>query len=195
MAGRSRPSKRPENAAIFVGCEGDSEHAYVALLSRLLQTMGDGPASRISLKPQRLNPGAGDPYQLVSKAVQKASSGGYSAKAIFLDADRLESQPEIGQRALSLAASKGFMLVRQLPMFEAFLLRHLDGCGTMYPSPDRAVAELEKRWPGYRKGMSADELRKRIDWSAIQRACAVTTELELFLRRIGLKSYLKNEGI
>ena len=190
MVRRTRPPKRPEHAIVFVGCEGDSEHSYIALLSRLLRTLGDGPASRISLKPQRLNPGAGDPYQLVSRAVQKASTSGFSVKAIFLDSDRLESQPAVGQRAIGLASDSGFMLIRQLPMFEAFLLRHLVGCDTLSPPPERSVTELEKRWPGYRKGMSADHLQKRIDWSCIQRASRVTPELDAFLRRIGLKVYL-----
>jgi hypothetical protein len=105
--------------------------------------------------------------------------------AILLDADTLGISPERDSRAIDVAEKEGLRLVWQEPRHEAFLLRHLEGCHMLRPTTsERAMAELIRRWPQYRKALPAMRLADRIDEDAVRRAGAVETALKDFLAEI-----------
>ena len=49
---------------IFVGCEGDGERSYIALVQRIV----NGLHQKVHLDPQPLQPGGGDPLDLCRRA-------------------------------------------------------------------------------------------------------------------------------
>jgi hypothetical protein len=178
----------PQRTLYFVGCEGDSEQAYLALLNKLAEERG----LYIGIHGDRLNPGAGDPLELVKKAIQRLEdrrrrSTKYRYTAVFLDADTREQHSERARQALLMARDADIQLVWQTPNPEAVLLRNLDGCQDLRPDATQSLAELKKRWPEYDKsGISAHRLSLRIGYQQVVQAANVEHELGTFLRRIGL---------
>jgi hypothetical protein len=179
----------PQRRRIFLGCEGESEVGYGALLSRLAQRAG----LHLFLDPIPLKPGGGDPLAMVELAVarkrdQERKRGVYAIGAILLDADRLGQAPERDARIPEALAGTGLRLIWQEPSFEALLLRHFERCSRLRP-PTAAVAlrELRRRWPEYEKGISAAELANRIAEAEIRRIMTVEPELRRFLIDLGFK--------
>ncbi|MGH7212214.1 MAG: hypothetical protein ACREF1_12225, partial [Acetobacteraceae bacterium] len=85
-----------------------------------------------------------------------------------------------------LARSAGIRLIWQSPCHEALLLRHLENCATLRPATcQQAHAELRRRWPEYRKGMSASDLAIRLNHAEVARVRQVERELDAFLNDIG----------
>ena len=131
---RRRNATIPVRRRIFLGCEGESEQGYGALLARLAEEAG----LHLALQPVLLRPGGGDPLDLVSLAVdlsQRAEikRGAFAVKAVLLDRDKLGLSPARDQRLYPVAAAHGLQLIWQDPAHEAFLLRHLDGCRQLRP--------------------------------------------------------------
>jgi len=178
----------PQRGLFFAGCEGDSERAYVALLNKLAEMRG----LHVWVHGEPLNPGAGDPLDLVARAVQRLGQRRrqgtiYRHVAVFLDADTRDQSPQRTQDAQRLAQDYGVQLVWQIPNHEAVLLRHLDGCQSLRPDASRSLAELTRRWPEYEKsGISADKLARRIGYEQVVQAAGVEPELREFLRLLGL---------
>lgn len=170
----------------FVACEGESEVGYAALLQRLADESGIA----IHLDIRRCH--GGDPLAIVEKAVseQKLTSrrrGSCAGQAIFLDADRRDDAPDRTALADRLIGEHGFTAIWSVPAFEVLLLRHLDGCEQLQPpTSDLALQELQGRWPQYRKGMNANELRTQLDHAAVERAASVLPDLREFLVEIQL---------
>ncbi len=82
-----RRSHIRQKRRIFLGCEGASEASYAALLQRLADSTGD---VRIHIVHRKLNPGAGDPRQLVKRAEQiiieeERKRVPFALKALLLD--------------------------------------------------------------------------------------------------------------
>lgn len=171
---------------IFVACEGDSEVGYVALLQRL--TDEAGLATHLDIRRCH----GGDPLAIVETAVRELNirrnrRGGYDGQAIFLDADRRDDVPDRTGRADRLILEHGFTAIWSEPAFEVLLLKHLDGCERLQPATSAlALQQLQGRWPEYRKGMTANELRTRLDHAAVERATSVLPELHEFLVEIQL---------
>jgi hypothetical protein len=171
---------------IFLGCEGSSEHAYGALLSRLAR---DRPEMHVHIDVVDLNPGAGDPLALVDRALREIARGersrvSYALKALLLDQDRMGQAPERDAQAMARTREGKLLLIWQRPVHEGFLLRHLDGCQALRPSKDRCLARLRREWPAYTKPMTAEKLGERIELAEIKRACAVEPDLRGFLQAI-----------
>jgi len=59
----------PQRRRLFVGCEGESEQAYVALLARLSGEAG----LAVHLDAVLLQPGGGDPLAIVERAAARAA--------------------------------------------------------------------------------------------------------------------------
>lgn len=172
---------------IFVGCEGESEQAYVALLNEMLKELN----LPIHLRAELLNPGAGDPLELVKKARERIRKQGrdFAGKAIFLDRDRCAQDRKKGQKAQELAEKEQILLVWQDPCHEGFLLRHLDGCENQTPgSSEKALQALWKKWPDYQKPRTRSDLQKRIDRNAVERAGKGAPCFREFLEKIGWSS-------
>ena len=170
----------------LVACEGDSEVGYAALLQRL------AGESNIAVHLDIRDCHGGDPLTIVETAVRELSArkvrrGAYVGQAIFLDADRRDDDPDRTALADRLIVKYGFRGIWSEPAFEALLLKHLPGCERLRPAtPAIAVQRLQERWQGYRKGMTASDLRARLDRAVVQRAASVLPELREFLVDIQL---------
>ncbi len=107
----------------------------------------------------------------------------FAVKAVLLD----RGAPDKQQEATRLSRKCGIEhLIWQDPDHEAFLLRHLPQCRDLRPPTGDTIQALSLRWPGYHKGMTADELAARIDHVGLRQACAVEPDLREFLRAVSL---------
>lgn len=125
-----RPAHIPQRVPIFVGCEGESEAAYVAFLRGLAEDARLPVHVHVELFPA----GVGDPLARVERAVLRLKQlrkqrGDFNSRFILLDSDQLALARERGERAVRLAQDHDIHLIWQNPCHEAILLRHL---------PDRA---------------------------------------------------------
>ena len=181
---RPRPIRIPQRRRVFVGCEGESEQGYVALLSRLLEERH----RQVFLDAVLL--GGGDPLALVETARlrlrhRRERGDRYAARVIFLDSDQREISPERTAQAIDLAANLDLQLIWQEPCHEALLLRHFPDCERHRPPTTRLAGEqLLRLWPEYRKAMPAAPLAVRLDREAVLRAASVEAALAAFLAEI-----------
>lgn len=182
----ARRARIPPRRRFFLGCEGESEQSYGALL----QIVADESLQlRIHLDLQLLS--GGDPLAIVEAAVEKArerarNRGRFVRRAVLLDSDRHGDSPERDNRIAPLAQAHGLLLIWQRPSHEALLLRHLPGCQTLRPSSSAAAkAALVRQWPEYLKPMSARRLAAKLGLSEIQSAAQVEDELRGFLSWLG----------
>lgn len=186
---RRRPAWIPERTPVFIGCEGESERAYAALL----QDMLNEARRPIYLMVHDLGRGAGDPFARVQLAVQRLEHIHRTriaprARFVLLDADQAARDPVRAGSAHQLAAAHNIAIVWQEPCFEALLLRHLPNCTTRRPmDTPEAVRVLEREWPGYKKPLSRESLAARIDRDALRRAASVEHGLRALLRCLGLE--------
>jgi hypothetical protein len=178
----------PQRRLAFVGCEGDSELAYIALLNDIAQTRN----LHIRFQPEPLNPGAGDHCALVERAAERLArrrrqGTTYAVAAVLLDHDQWGTAPDRDLRCTAVAVRNGLLLVWQRPNLEAVLLRHLNGCQTLRPPAAASLDELRRRWPDYEKGgMTAARLGARIGYPQIQQACTVEAELRQLLQQMSM---------
>lgn len=179
----------PQRTPIFIGCEGESERGYVALLGRIAEQAG----LAVHLDAVLLQPGGGDPRAIIDRGIQRLGErrrkrgSGYDAQFILLDDDRVGQAPRRDARLLAVAAAAGMRLVWQSTCHEALLLRHLENCATLRPqTTELAAAQLRQRWPDYRKPASAADLARRIDREALVRAAGVEPDLRVLLEAIGI---------
>jgi hypothetical protein len=185
---KRRHATIPPRRRIFLGCEGESEQGYGALLTRI----AEGLALHLAPQVVLLRPGGGDPLALVRLAIAKSREeerkrGAFSIKAVLLDQDKLGQSPERDGLLYDEAARNELHLIWQEPSHEALLLRHLPGCQNLRPATTLlAQQELLRRWPEYRKPMSSMRLASRIGVDEVTAACGVEPSLCDFLRRCGL---------
>jgi hypothetical protein len=185
-----RPPRKvvAQRRRFFIGCEGESEQGYVALLARLAE------AARLPLHLDAvlLRPGGGDPLALVELAAKRAAErtrkhGTYEARFILLDNDKMGVTPARDAQIEGVRADAELGLIWQSTCHEALLLRHLDGCAQKRPATTAlAIAALAQQWPAYKKGMAAARLAERIDQSAVARAAEVEPELAALLGEAGI---------
>ena len=183
-----RYGHRRQRRRIFVGCEGDSEVGYAAFIALLAEE--SDLAVHLDIRKCR----GGDPLAIVEAAVselrvRRNRHGSYAARAIFLDADRRQDAPHRTARADRLLRDHGFHAIWSQPALEALLLKHVRGCERLEPATTAlALRQLQDCWPGYRKGMTASELRAELDGAAVARAAVVVPALRAFLASFGLLS-------
>ena len=185
-----RPRKIPRRKRFFVGCEGESEQGYAALL----QGFADDANLPVHLDSKVMSK-AGDPLVLVESAVAAIALGERGAKPpyvgrfLLFDTDVLGQNPRRDERMLQVAQRNNLDLVRQDCCFEAFLLRHFDGHENDRP-PSAAVAldRLTGAWPQYTKGTPAQELAIRLTIEDVQKAAAnpLNDGFSPFLRALGI---------
>jgi hypothetical protein len=178
----------PQRRRIFLGCEGESERSYGALLN---QVALEERNLHIALDLELLRPGGGDPLALVELACRlierkESNHGLFRQKAILLDSDKLELSPIRDQTMFDLANREGIRLIFQRPTHEALILRHLDGRQQRRPQTAAdALASVRREWPAYEKPMSAMRLAERLTDTHIVQACQVEPELRAFLIELG----------
>lgn len=183
MRGRRVIERR---ARVFLGCEGESEQGYGALLQRLVDASG----ANIHVVLVNLQP-AGDPLALAKKAERKLAEeirrgGPFVAQAVMLDTDRLPELPDRGLEARAILARSEMIAIWQRPDFEGLLLRHFAGHEHDDPPRGRSLAALSALWADYHKNMSAAELQRRIRLDHVLRAAEVEPELAELLKRLKL---------
>jgi len=178
----------PQRRRIFLGCEGESERGYGALIGRLLESQ----RRDVHLHVVLLKPGGGDPLALIEQARkrilegERKSEAPYVHRAVLIDDDRLGQAPLRDAQITPTAQAARIRVIWQTPCHEALLLRHLDGCQQLQPpTSPQALVELRQRWPEYVKGMPALRLADRIDDAAIRRALQVERELAEFFADLG----------
>ena len=177
---------KPQRRRFFVACEGESEGGYAALLQRL----ADESYLAVHLDIRKYH--GGDPLAIVEAAVRELKTrrirrGNYAGQAIFLDADRRHDSPDRTLAADRLIRDYRFKAIWSQPAFESLLLKHIPGCERLQPATTAlALQQLLVRWPEYRKGMAAVELRERFDHADVERAAAMVPELHTFLELIRL---------
>jgi hypothetical protein len=186
---RGRHGARPQRKRLFVGCEGESERGYAALLQRYAETDG----ALVHIDPVLLQPGGGDPCALVERALallaqrERRHGDAYAARFVLLDTDKLGQSPQRDARARQLAGREGITLIWQEPCHEALLLRHLEHCANLRPATTPlALQQLAQRWPVYEKGMAAVRLAERINMAGVRRAAQGDDGLAALLAAIGL---------
>lgn len=185
---RGRRGARPQRKRLFVGCEGDSERGYAALLQRYAECDG----LLVHIDPVLLQPGGGDPCALVERALtllaqrERRHGEPYAERFVILDTDKLRQSPQRDARARQIAERAGLLLVWQNPCHEAMLLRHLETCANLQPpTTPLAIQQLRHRWPAYEKGMAAVRLAERIDLAGARRVAQNDVELAALLAAIG----------
>ncbi len=180
-------SQRPyieQRRVIFVGCEGESEHGYAALLQLFARDFN----LPIFLKIEALALGAGDPYARLIKAdksieqLQKKGSQLHS-RFLLMDSDQADRDPVAAEKVRRFAESKHIAIIWQAPCFEAMLLRHF--VNKRPADSTAALRELLKVFPGYRKGMAARILGEKISWKHVIHASQFDPSLKKFLTRLG----------
>lgn len=173
---------------VFMGCEGESEQGYCGLLSRLNEDVRKDTHFQVEL----LQPGAGDPLALVSRAVRtlekarRLRGSQFIERVVFLDSDARGKSPERDAAALQLARTHKIRLLWQITCFEALLLRHLENCEMLRPPTSAlAMTELKRRWPEYKKALPATRLAERISRADVLRCASVEPELFELLTIVG----------
>lgn len=169
---------------IFVGCEGESEQSYIALIQRHL-----GAAAAFHIVAPVLN--GGDPLALLEsarKAIRAQRANGrdpFVERFVLIDSDLRGRSPARDVECGAVAAEEGIDIVWQEPCHEAMLLRHLIGCHDRRPATSTASLEaLRREWPRYRKNMTAQELEERIDRASLERAVEHDLEVAKLLRLV-----------
>ena len=173
---------------IFVGCEGEGERGYIALVQRIVNDVHH----KVHLDPQPLQPGGGDPLDLARRAEEvikrfERTREPYDQKYLLIDGDKLGSSPERDQQMQAILNRINARVIWQNPAHEALILRHLPRCAARQPASTRiAMQQLRQQWPQYEKPMSAMQLASRIDLAALRRAAKVENELCAFFASIEL---------
>jgi RloB-like protein len=173
---------------IFVGCEGDGERSYIALVQRIVNDVHH----KVHLDPQPLQPGGGDPLDLVRRAEEvitkiERTREPYDEKYLLIDRDKFGSSPERDQQMPAILRRINARIIWQDPAREALILRHLQGCAMRRPASTQiSMQQLLQQWPEYEKTMSALQLATRIDLEALRQAAKVEDELRAFFTSIEL---------
>ena len=188
-----RRQKTRRRRRLFVGCEGDSEQGYAALLQRFSNEQGGAVHAESKVIPR-----AGDPLAIVERAIEMAAQGergsksAYSVRFLMLDTDLLGNNPDRDAQIDGLVERHNFVLLRQNCCFEAFLLRHfVSHANDEPPTAAIALTRLQAVWPQYKKGSPAQELRKRIALEDVQRAAQSPHNADFisFLDAMGLQPH------
>ena len=173
---------------IFVGCEGDSEVSYIALIGRIV----DDLHKTVYLDAQLLQPGGGDPLALVRQAEAaitkiERTREPYEEKYLLIDRDKIGNSPERDQQIQAILNRINAQVIWQDPAHEALLLRHLPGCETRQPASTQiAMQQLRQQWPQYEKPMSATQLANRINLEGLRQAAKAEDDLRAFFVSIEL---------
>jgi hypothetical protein len=182
----SRQHLIPKRKRIFIGCEGESEQSYIAVLQRQL-----GMKSAIHLVTKVLN--GGDPLAIIESAKKALRAervnerDRFVRRFVLLDSDLLGRSPERDARCRQIVVAEEITLVWQTPCHEGMLLRHLPGCASKRPtSSSECLAILQRVWPQYKKNMPAQDLEHHITLEAFRQAVANQLEIEPLLRFVGI---------
>lgn len=175
-----------QRARFYVGCEGQSEVAYISFLRDLCEAQG----VRVTVDADDLS--SGDPLSRVHEAIRRVkqkehSRESFKAKFILLDSDQAEEHRQKAEQARQLAERNGIVLVWQRPCHEGFLLRHFSGHETDLPANAKLARQaLLKVWGNYSKPMDKRDLCRRLTLEDIARVSNGNTAFASFLDQLGV---------
>ncbi len=142
----------PRRKRIFLGCEGEGEQGYLALV----QSFCDAKGLPVHLDIHLCR--AGDPLAIVEVAIQKAAyaerRGRYALRAVLLDADKLGAKPDRDTRIRSGAPGRYATLTTcrlrrrtSRPLSQTPLARRL--CADVAGLHFRAIASRSEMPPSF----------------------------------------------
>ena len=175
----------PSRKGFFIGVEGRSDEAFIALLQRCCDRQG----LYVHLKASAA--GGGSPRSIVEdagRALGRSSPRQFAARFVLLDADRIERDPREGHDASAAAKRYGLRLVYSRPNLEGLLVRLHAGHERSRVTARHAMRELQVLWPEYRKPPSAEELAQRFMPGDLARAARYDRQLRTLLQIVGLMS-------
>jgi hypothetical protein len=179
---------RRQRRRIFVGCEGEGERSYIALVQRIV----DGVHQQVHLDAHPLQPGGGDPLDLARRAEEvikkiERTREPYDERYLLIDRDTLGNSPERDREMRAILNRIDARVLWQDPTHEALILRHLPNCATRRPASTQvAMRQLRQQWPEYEKPMSALQLASRISLEGLRQAAKVEDDLRVLLASIEL---------
>src|SRR5690606_9502747 len=166
-------------------CEGISERNY----GQFLRLVAEKHGLPIFLDCKNVIDG-GDPLKIVEESIKQMersirNHGNYAVKAIMLDSDKLGETKSRDDKIPALVRKYNVKLIYSRPNIEALLLRHFNGCEHLNPPANRCLAELQKVWPEYYKGVDSKTLYQKLGIEGLRRACQAEADLNEFLVSIG----------
>lgn len=178
-----RRGKVPPRQVIFIGVEGPSDRTFVRFLHDCCEKKG------LHLHLDTKSADGGDSVVVVEEAARHLNRHpgrrDISAQLVLLDSDRIEQDKQAGRDAQSVASKEKLKLIFLHPNLEGVLLRLHKGYESRRIG-NNAMAELQKVWPEYSKGLTADQLSQRFSLSDLQRAAQYDDELKRLLEILGL---------
>lgn len=177
---------RAQRLRIFVGCEGESEQAYVVCLNKLADTHGHP----VHLQAEILR--RGDPLTRIQQAVQKIRlqedrRGAFAHRFALLDFDQVERDIPRLLQTEALARASEIHIIWQRPAHEGLLLKHFTEFDHRNPATTaEAVEQLRRAWPNYRKGLPGARYSSALGLEQIRRAGGHIDGLSTLLRVIAL---------
>ena len=186
-------AKRPKilrRKRFFIGCEGDSEQGYAALL----QMFANDAELSVHIVAKVMTK-AGDPLAMAQRAIatieqdERGPKPSFVDRFLLFDTDLLGQNRDRDEKMKHVVRDAGLTLIRQNVCFESFLLRHFIGHENDRPATT-AEAQIRLRgvWPEYNKGTPGQDLAKQIDLRDVQRASKnhLNSDLAILLSAIGL---------
>ena len=176
----------------FIGCEGESEQGYAALLQRLADDAGLHVHITATVMTR-----TGDPLAIAQKAVatikreERGSKPAFVSRFLQFDTDVIGQNPDRDAEMTKIADAAGLVLIRQDRCFESFLLRHFPGHENDHPATSvEALRRLHDVWPEYHKGTAAQDLAKWIQLEDVQRAAQnrLNSDFAILLAAFGLNA-------
>jgi len=171
-------------ARFFVAVEGESEQSFVAWLQVLSEK-----ELHIHLDSFLLD--GGGFKKMLGKAVQQhrrrcKTSGAYKDRFLIVDGDRAQQGDWSIETLKREAAKYKFTVCVQNPNHEGLLFRMTPGREREIPEAATTAIKLKQRWPHYQKPENAYALGRRFSLADLLRVADADTDLETFLRKIGL---------
>jgi hypothetical protein len=170
-------------ARFFVAVEGESEQSFVTWLQELSQ-------NELHIHLDGVLLGGGGFKSMLQKAVRLhkrcCRKGAYQDRFLIVDRDRAEQGDWSIEELRREAAKHRITVCVQSPNHEGLLLRMMPGMERENPDAASVETKLIRLWPGYQKPMNARELGRRFSLDDLLRAAGADSDLETFLKRIGL---------
>jgi len=185
MARHAKVLKRPQLKRVFLGCEGDSERSYGAWL----QAVAEDYKIPVPVDTYPDIGGGNQPCDIIERCIsemlqREARYGSYFSRAILLDSDNIDNDPNRNYAAIQQAETQNVKILLQVFEHEAFLLRHIAGHEHTRPNKGEGRTALQTAWPEYRRKFGKVQLYDKFVLEDLRRVCTIEAELREFLRSI-----------
>ena len=167
----------------FVAVEGESEQSFVTWLQVLSQ-------DRLHIHLDAVLLDGGGFKSMLQKAVRlhkrRSRTGVYQGRFLIVDGDRAEQGDWPIEQLRREAAKHKIIVCVQRPKHEGLLFRMMPGMEREIPDAASANTRLKGQWANYQKPVNAHALGRKFSLDDLLRVANVDTDLETFLKKIGL---------